>query len=160
MRATHEARFVTDRQVIGVQGAVSGRSTSRSACRISNEEGNIVGFGRRRRRMFVPGDWRSKLAITAAIITVLSSAVWLVRDARPLVPSFAPAKGSMVVNINTATAEQLQTVPGIGPARAQQIIANRPYETVDDLERLSGIGPAQVESMRPFLTTGDETTRR
>jgi len=53
----------------------------------------------------------------------------------------------------------LETVPGIGSARAAQIIAGRPYGSVDELDRLQGIGPAQVESMRPFLTTTGETRK-
>jgi competence ComEA-like helix-hairpin-helix protein len=120
---------------------------------------NLVGF-RRRRSVLGNADWRGKLAIAAAVISVLSGAVWLLRDGCALMPSLAPAKGSLVVNINSGTAGELQTVPGIGPARAQQIIANRPYASVDDLERLDGIGPAQVDSMRQFLTTDGETRRR
>ena len=40
---------------------------------------------------------------------------------------------------------------GIGETRAQAIIANRPYESVDDLERVPGIGPATLEELRPHV---------
>jgi len=57
-----------------------------------------------------------------------------------------------VVNVNTATAEQLETLPGIGPARAQDLIQwrseNGPFETVEDLLQVSGIGPATLDRMR------------
>lgn len=57
-----------------------------------------------------------------------------------------------VVNVNTATAEQLETLPGIGPARAQDLIEwrteNGPFETVEDLLQVSGIGPATLDRLR------------
>ena len=63
------------------------------------------------------------------------------------------------VNINTASQEDLETIPGIGPTRASQIIAGRPYARVEDLERLSGIGLSQVEGMKRFTTIDGPTTR-
>lgn len=56
-----------------------------------------------------------------------------------------------LINVNTATAEELERLPGIGETRAQDIIANRPYESVDDLERVPGIGPATLEELRPHV---------
>jgi len=57
-----------------------------------------------------------------------------------------------VVNVNTATAEELQTLPGIGPARAQDLIQwrseNGPFEAVEDLLQVSGIGPATLDRLR------------
>jgi competence ComEA-like helix-hairpin-helix protein len=99
-----------------------------------------------------PRDWMKILAIAGAVIGVSSAAVWLYRDVRGVVPDFGPDKGSLVVNINTATQEELETVPGVGPTRAAQIIAGRPYSIVDELVKLNGIGPAQVEDMKPFVT--------
>ena len=55
------------------------------------------------------------------------------------------------INVNTATAEELDRLPGIGPARAADIIANRPYVSVDDLDRVPGIGPATLENLRPLV---------
>jgi len=56
------------------------------------------------------------------------------------------------VELNDATFEQLQTLPGIGPVLAQRIIAGRPYEKPDDLLRVSGIGQVKLEQLRPFIT--------
>jgi competence protein ComEA len=56
------------------------------------------------------------------------------------------------INVNSASAAELETLPGIGPARAVAIIANRPYANVDDLTRVSGIGPATVEKLRDLVT--------
>jgi competence protein ComEA len=80
------------------------------------------------------------------------------RDGDPAAPppglsSTEPAVNSEggPININTATAAQLEQLPGIGPSRAQDIIDNRPYESVDELDSVSGIGPATLEELRPYV---------
>jgi competence ComEA-like helix-hairpin-helix protein len=68
-----------------------------------------------------------------------------------------------VVNVNTATEEQLAYLPGIGPSRARAIVQSRqqqPFRTVQDLLRVRGIGPATLRSLRPYLTVSGETTLR
>jgi competence protein ComEA len=61
------------------------------------------------------------------------------------------------VNVNSATAAQLDALPGIGPATAQAIVNDReqhgPFATVDDLARVRGIGPAKLAQLRPLVTT-------
>jgi len=105
-------------------------------------------------------NWRMWLYAASSVIAVASAALWLFRDVRYLVRDDQPAEGSLVVNINTATQPELETVPGIGPTRAVQIIVGRPYASVDDLLRIAGIGPDSLESMRPFVTTNAETGPR
>lgn len=104
--------------------------------------------------------WQSWLAIAVTVVGLASATMWLVRDVGRLLPDFGPKSGSLVVNINTASEKELQTVPGIGPARAAQIIAGRPWASVDALTKIQGIGPNQVENMRPFLTVTGETQKR
>lgn len=56
------------------------------------------------------------------------------------------------VNLNTASKEELETIPGIGPALAGQIMAVRPFASLDELPHVKGIGPKKWETMLPFVT--------
>jgi competence protein ComEA len=60
--------------------------------------------------------------------------------------------GGGLVNLNSATAVELDSLPGIGPSKAQAIIDNRPYATVDDLDSVPGIGASTLEQLRPLVT--------
>ena len=76
-------------------------------------------------------------------------------SARP--PSPGVAAASAKIDLNSATASELETLPGIGTVKAQSILdyrqANGPYSSVDDLLAVSGIGPATVESIRDLVDT-------
>ena len=60
------------------------------------------------------------------------------------------------INLNTATAEQLQTLPRIGPSLAARIISWRDahggFKSVDELDAVPGIGPSLMSSLRPLVT--------
>lgn len=66
--------------------------------------------------------------------------------------------GAAIVNINTATAEQLQTLPNIGPKIAAQIISYRDehgvFESVGELMNIPGIGEKKLEAIWDMVTTG------
>jgi competence protein ComEA len=59
------------------------------------------------------------------------------------------------INVNTATAAELQKLPGVGPKTAQRILDERalrgPFKTVDELRRVPGIGPKTLEKLRPHI---------
>lgn len=69
----------------------------------------------------------------------------------------APA-GSGSIDINTATVEELDVLPGIGPVLAERIVSEReargPFTSVDDLAGVSGISRRMVDVLRPLVTVG------
>lgn len=73
----------------------------------------------------------------------------------PSGPEGEPGAGIAEVAINTASAEELMTLPGIGERRAALIVEDRdrrgPFASVDDLTRISGIGERTVETLRPWV---------
>jgi DNA uptake protein ComE-like DNA-binding protein len=71
-----------------------------------------------------------------------------------------PAEGSLVVNVNTATEQEIETIPKIGAARAALIIAGRPYTSVDDLLRVKGIGRKTLDDVRPYIKVAGDTEKR
>ena len=65
------------------------------------------------------------------------------------------ASGGGLINVNTASPELLETLPGIGPSKAAAIIAERPFNTVEELERVPGIGPITLANIAPLVKVGD-----
>lgn len=101
--------------------------------------------------------WPFRALILAIALGVAGIGFLIYRDAGD---GQRPADGSLIVNINSATPEELETVPGVGPARALQIIGNRPYATVDELARVYGLLPQQVDEMRPYVKVEGATEKR
>ncbi|MGQ9687470.1 MAG: ComEA family DNA-binding protein [Desulfobaccales bacterium] len=64
-------------------------------------------------------------------------------------PRLAPGER---VNINTASQEDLEKIPGIGPVKAQAIIKNRPYKTPEDLMKVRGIKDKTYQKIKNYIT--------
>ena len=68
------------------------------------------------------------------------------------------------VNVNTATADELQLLPGIGESRAKAVIAMRKqrggFKSVTELTDVKGIGEAALAKLRPFVRIQGKTTAR
>ncbi len=68
-------------------------------------------------------------------------------------PARAPAAAMAPVNVNTATAAQLDAIPQIGPKRAQKIIANRPYTVPSDLVTKKALSQGIFDKVKANVTT-------
>lgn len=66
-----------------------------------------------------------------------------------------------VVNLNTATPQQLDLLPGVGAKAAKQIVdyrAKTPFTKVEDLTKVKGFGKKKLEKLKPFLAVTGQTT--
>lgn len=73
----------------------------------------------------------------------------------PFPAAKAKALPEGVVDLNTATREELMRLPGVGPATADKILAYRseqPFRRPEDVMRIKGIGVKKFEAMRRFIT--------
>ena len=88
------------------------------------------------------------VVILALMMTLLNALVSQANKKPPLQP----------VNLNTATALELQQVPGIGPSAADKILKMRrsygQFKSVGDLRAIKGIAPKRLEKMRKYVTVG------
>jgi len=64
-----------------------------------------------------------------------------------------------IVNINTASQAELETLPGIGPVTAEKIIeyrqTNETFSTIEEIQKVSGIGPTTFEKIKDLITVGE-----
>ena len=75
------------------------------------------------------------------------------------VPSFA----ADLINVNTATVEELTSLPGIGPATAAKIVEYReahPFATVEEILEVKGIGPAKYEAIKDRISVGEPPAKK
>ena len=55
------------------------------------------------------------------------------------------------LNLNTATREQIEALPGVGPVLAGRILAGKPYRSLADLDAVKGVGKTTLKRLEPFL---------
>jgi competence protein ComEA len=71
----------------------------------------------------------------------------------------SPLAGADLININTASAEELDKLPGIGLTTAQRIIAyrtdNGPFASIEDIINVAGIGTATYDEIKDLITVGE-----
>ncbi|MDB4928047.1 MAG: helix-hairpin-helix motif protein [Myxococcaceae bacterium] len=99
----------------------------------------------------VPRALRHALAFALLLVAALSYFRHGPPDFAPL-PEAPPAVSTpAMLDPNTATREQLESLPGVGPTLAQRIVEARPYARVDELRRVRGIGERTLARFRDRL---------
>ncbi len=102
---------------------------------------------------------RIRIARACALALATACAVALAAQAADPQPGLTGT-----VNVNTATAEELQLLPGIGAARAVAVIELRKqrggFKSLDQLKDVKGIGDASLERLRPYVRLQGKTTAR
>lgn len=67
-----------------------------------------------------------------------------------------------VINVNTASAEEIAAIPGLGEKKSEAIVRFRekhgPFPKIDDLKRVDGIGDKLFEKIRPYIVVKGDTT--
>ena len=97
--------------------------------------------------------------LMAAILGIAVSAAAASAQNKATTPKAAAtvtATATAPVNLNTATVEQLATIPGVGPRMAERIIdyrqKNGGFKKVEDLMNVSGVGEKSFLKMKPLIT--------
>jgi len=101
------------------------------------------------------------LGLAAALLTVAPMTSAQAQQTARAARAQTAASPDGVVNIQTATAEQLQLLPGIGPSKAEAIVAHRErraFRRVRDILRVRGIGRATYRRLQSMLTVDGPTT--
>jgi comEA protein len=104
------------------------------------------------------GEWLRGLGAVVALAAALGGLPchsWVSALQSQVKPAKPPAAA---IDINKATANDLQKLPGIGPSLAKQIVAYRskhgPYRRVEDLMVIKGIGYKKWKEIRPYIRVG------
>jgi competence protein ComEA len=97
-----------------------------------------------------------RVNLGAALVLAILLAAPVVLAGQAPAPAASNAAG--VVNINTATAEQLNALPGIGPKMAARIIEHRQkaggFKRVEELMSIQGIGEKNFLKLKPLISVG------
>lgn len=75
-------------------------------------------------------------------------------------PAWSASAFAGVVNLNTASQQELERLPGVGPSKASRIVEHRqrrPFRTVAELVRVKGFGAKTLQRLRPYLTVTGPT---
>jgi len=94
------------------------------------------------------------LLIAALLLAVNSTTLAKDQDTKKS-DKAAKTSAKTKINVNTADSATLQTLPGVGPSIAADIIAARPFKNVSELEKVPGIGKERLKDIRPLVSVKD-----
>lgn len=104
--------------------------------------------------------WNNDLALAQSVTGI---DVLVGGHSHTLPPEYPTVVEKRLLNVNTAGREELEGLPGIGPAIAQRIIEWRetkgPFQRVEDLLQVSGIGSARLAAIRDLVSVSDQPAR-
>lgn len=102
---------------------------------------------------FTPAMSRARRATAAMALVLIGASSWSIAMSRSERPTPVPTPR---IDLNRGDVHELQLLPGVGPAIAARIVADReergPYASVEDLERVSGVGERTVRRLRDHAT--------
>ena len=98
----------------------------------------------------------------AATLIVLTAGTTAAAQRPPAAPSKSPASAATLINLNTATAAQLESLPGIGAKTALRIIDLRQksggFKKIEELMNVRGVGEKSFLKLKPLITVGPAKT--
>ena len=99
---------------------------------------------------------RRLLTLLVALVFVVGTPAFYAADAQPKAPAKSDAKGAMdtmkgPLDINTASADDLKALPGIGEAYAKKIVDGRPYARKDDLVKKNVVPQGTYDKLKDLI---------
>jgi phosphatidylserine/phosphatidylglycerophosphate/cardiolipin synthase-like enzyme len=146
-------KWVMHHKVIIIDGhtVITGSfNFSKNASRSNNENVLIIQGNADIARLYTE-EWRRVMGEASEALKPPAASVTLVPKVEIEVSRDTTVPFTGDLNINTASQQQLESLPGIGPELAKRIIAGRPYRRLIDLERVRGLGPRKIEALQGLV---------